>query len=227
MAYISREALVTSMSMINDFTLEKYEAVIEKENLVDIYEDQLASYMIKVSSNTLSEVDSKQLSLLLHLIGDFERISDYAVNIAQSAKKIKKKEMEFSKKAVGELEVFGDLITDILNTSIEAFENNDEKLATYVEPMEEVADKLNKEIKKRHVKRLRKGKCTVDMGFILSDITTGYERIADHCSNIAVGIIQTGEEGYESHEYLEHLDKGEDTEFYKKYISYKEKYALS
>lgn len=227
MAHISREALVTSMSLINEFTIEKYDDVIDKENIVDIYEDQLASYMIKVSSHDLSEADSKHMNLLLHLIGDFERISDYAVNIAQSAKKMKKKEMEFSKKAVAELEVFGDLIMDILNTSIEAFENNDENLATCVEPMEEVADKLNKEIKKRHVKRLRKGKCTVDMGFILSDITTGYERIADHCSNVAVGIIQISEDGYESHDYIENLDKGENTEFYKKYVSYKEKYALS
>lgn len=227
MAYISRDALLTSMSLINDYTIEKYDEVIDKENVVDIYEDQLASYMIKVSSHDLSEADSKHMNLLLHLIGDFERISDYAVNIAQAAKKMNKKELVFSKKAVAELEVFGELIMDILNTSIEAFENNDEDLATYVEPMEEVADKLNKEIKKRHVKRLRKGKCTVDMGFILSDITTGYERIADHCSNVAVGIIQSSEDGYESHDYIERLDKGEDTEFYKKYVSYKEKYALS
>ena len=99
-------------------------------------------------------------------------------------------------------------------------------MATYVEPMEEVVDKLNKEIKKRHVKRLRKGKCSIDMGFILSDITTDFERISDHCSNIAVGIIQTAEDAYESHEYLDSLDKSEDTAFYEKYISYREKNVL-
>jgi len=226
MAADSREALVSAISLVNKFDKDVYDLVIEKEESVDNYEDKLGTYMLKLSSKELSEADSRQLSLLLHLIGDFERISDHAVNIAKSTKKMDKKEMGFSKKAESEMAVFSDLITDIMNTSIECFVNEDDDLATYVEPMEEVVDMLNKEIKKRHVKRLRKGKCSIDMGFVLSDITTDFERIADHCSNIAVGIIQTHENGYESHEYLETLDKSENTAFYEKFISYKEKYVL-
>ena len=137
-----------------------------------------------------------------------------------------KKELFFSKKASVEIGVFADLLIEIIDTAVKAFENNDVDLAANVEPMEEVADKLNKEIKKRHVKRLRKGKCTIELGFVLSDITTSFERIADHCSNIAVGIIQTREDGYESHEYLDTLDKGENTEFREKYLTYKERYVL-
>ena len=139
---------------------------------------------------------------------------------------MKKKELVFSDKAVEELKIFADLIIDTMDTAVASFVNDDIELATNVEPMEEVVDKINKQIKKRHVKRLRKGKCTIEMGFVLSDITTSFERIADHCSNIAVGIIQTREESYESHEYLDNLDKGENTIFRDKYLSYKERYVL-
>ena len=178
MAATAKESLAASISLISNFDMEVYDTVIEKEEIVDNYEDKLATYMLKLSSHELTEADSKELSLLFHIIGDFERISDHAVNIAKSSKKMNKKEMMFSKKAESEMEVFSDLIMDIMDTSIECFINGDENLATYVEPMEEVVDKLNKEIKKRHVKRLRKGKCTIDMGFVLADITTDFERIA-------------------------------------------------
>ena len=137
-----------------------------------------------------------------------------------------KKNLAFSKKASKELDVFSNLIQDIVINAIKSFENEDIDTAMCIEPMEEVADKLNKQMKKRHKKRLENGKCTIEMGFILSDITTNYERIADHCSNIAIGIIQSKEDIYESHEYLETLDKGENTLFHKKYEEYKERYIL-
>ena len=226
MAHKSKETLLEAISLVNEYDKELYDQVSKNEEIVDIYEDKLGTYLLKLSARELSEQDSKRLSLLLHLIGDYERISDHALNIAQSAKEMHKKELSFSKKAAVEIGVFADLLIDIIDTAVKAFENNDEDLATYVEPMEEVADKLNKEIKKRHVKRLRKGKCTIEMGFVLADITTSFERIADHCSNIAVGIIQVKEEGYESHEYLDTLDKGENTEFREKYQLYKERYVL-
>ena len=226
MAHKSKETLLEAISLVNEYDKELYDQVSKNEEIVDIYEDKLGTYLLKLSARELSEQDSKRLSLLLHLIGDYERISDHALNIAQSAKEMHKKELSFSKKAAVEIGVFADLLIDIIDTAVKAFENNDEDLATYVEPMEEVADKLNKEIKKRHVKRLRKGKCTIEMGCVLADITTSFERIADHCSNIAVGIIQVKEEGYESHEYLDTLDKGENTEFREKYQLYKERYVL-
>ena len=226
MATAANEALAGAVSLISSFDIDVYNDVIEKEEMVDNYEDKLGTYMLKLNSHELNEADSKELSLLLHIIGDFERISDHAVNIAKATRKMDKKELAFSKKAEEEMAVFCDLIIDIMNTSIDCFVREDEVLATYIEPMEEVVDKLNKEIKKRHVKRLRKGKCSIDMGFVLSDITTDFERIADHCSNIAVGVIQTHDNVYDSHEYLDTLDKSENTAFYEKYVSYKEKYVL-
>jgi phosphate:Na+ symporter len=226
MADAAKDALASAISLISSFDMDVYNEVITKEEMVDNYEDKLGTYMLKLNSHELNEADSKELSLLLHIIGDFERISDHAVNIAKATKKMNKKELAFSKKAESEVAVFCDLILDIINTSIDCFVRGDEDLATYIEPMEEVADKLNKEIKKRHVKRLRKGKCSIDMGFVLSDITTDFERIADHCSNIAVGVIQTHDNVYDSHEYLDTLDKSENTAFYEKYVSFKEKYVL-
>ena len=226
MAHLSKDTLLNAISLVNEYDKSLYDKIVANEEVVDMYEDKLGTYLLKLSSKELSEQDSIKLSLLLHLIGDYERISDHALNIAQSAKEMNKKELFFSKKASVEIGVFADLLIEIIDTAVKAFENNDEDLATYVEPMEEVADKLNKEIKKRHVKRLRKGKCTIELGFVLSDITTSFERIADHCSNIAVGVIQTREDGYESHEYLDTLDKGENTEFREKYLTYKERYIL-
>lgn len=136
------------------------------------------------------------------------------------------KEMAFSSKASKELEVFSSAVTDIMDLTTKVFVEEDKTMAKCVEPLEEVIDKLNKEVKKRHVKRLRKGKCSVDMGFILADLSTDFERIADHCSNIAICIIQEGQEDIEAHEYLESLDKGEDTQFRESYLAYKEKYVL-
>lgn len=226
MARVSKEILEDSISLVRFYDHNLFENILKKEHRIDTFEDKLGTYLLKVSSRDLSEEDSKKLTLFLHLIGDFERISDHGVNIAESAKEMNKKELSFSRKAVTEIDIFAELLIETMDTAVEAFINNDSDLATYVEPMEEVVDKINKQIKKRHVKRLRKGKCTIEMGFVLSDITTSFERIADHCSNIAVGIIQMGEEGYESHEYLDNLDKGENTAFREKYLLYKKKYIL-
>lgn len=226
MAKVSKDVLIDAIELVGNYNKEKFQEILDKEHRIDTFEDKIGTYLLKLSSRDLSEEDSKKLTLCLHLIGDFERISDHAVNIAQSAKEMNKKELLFSDKAVAELKVFSDLLIDTMDTAVLSFVNDDVDLATNVEPMEEVADKLNKQIKKRHVKRLRKGKCTIEMGFVLSDITTNFERIADHCSNIAVGVIQTREESYESHEYLDNLDKGENTIFRDKYVSYKERYVL-
>lgn len=201
MANYAREALFLAISLLDKFSEKESERVIELEDLVDHYEDGLGSYLVKLSSKHLTEKDSQELSVLLHCIGDFERISDHAINIMESAKEMHEKELYFSKKAQEELSIFTHAVKDIINTSVKVFEEEDLKLAETVEPLEEVIDYLNAEIKKRHIKRLRKGKCTIEMGFVLSDLSTNYERVSDHCSNIAICLLQLNEESFGTHEY--------------------------
>ena len=162
----------------------------------------------------------------MHCIGDFERISDHAINIMESAQEMHEKELSFSKKAQEELSVFTGAIKDILNTSILVFQEEDLKLASMVEPLEEVIDYLNAEIKKRHIRRLRKGKCTIEMGFVLSDVTTNYERVSDHCSNIALCLLQLNEENFDTHEYQDNLTSKDNVAFMSEVKRLKEHYQL-
>ena len=147
------------------------------------------------------------MSVLLQSISDLERLGDHALNLTEIAGSMKKKELEFSKKAKHEMEIFGGAVQDILNRSIQAFIQNDTKMALTVEPLEEVIDKLNKEVKKRHIKRLKKGKCTIELGLVLSEIAINYERVADHCSNLAVYMIQMEDNTVEAHGYVNHLSE--------------------
>ena len=225
MAGYAREALFTAMELLVKYNQDQAIRVSQLEDRVDKYEDELGTYLVKLSRKTLSEKDSHTLSFLLHNIGDFERISDHAINIMKAAEEMAEKGLSFSSKATGELAVFTEAVKDIVNTSFLVFQEEDEQLAKKIEPLEEVIDALNVEVKKRHIKRLRKGKCTIEMGFVLSDVTTSYERVADHCSNIAVSVLQKEDE-FDSHEYLDTLEKGENTAFRKKYLEYKEKYRL-
>lgn len=226
MAYASKEALFLALDLIENYEEEKAIRVEKLESDVDEYEDELGTYMVRLSSKSLSERDSQILSLLLHNIGDFERISDHALNIMQACREMNKKGLEFSKKAKEELAVFTQAVQDIMNASMEAFENNDSELAAHIEPLEEVIDNLNAEIKKRHIKRLRKGKCTIELGFILSDITTSFERISDHCSNVAVSVLQIKDDSFETHEYLNTLKDKENDAFNMEYEFVKAKYEL-
>lgn len=226
MANHARDALFLAMELIDKFDQKESEKVIELEELVDYYEDELGSYLIKLSSKHLSEKDSQELSVLLHCIGDFERISDHAINIMESAREMYEKKLAFSKKAQEELVIFTGAIKDIVNTSVRIFQEEDLKLAGMVEPLEEVIDYLNSEMKKRHIKRLRKGKCTIEMGFILSDITTNYERVSDHCSNIALCLLQLNEENFDTHEYQYNLTKKNNVEFIAQVNHLSEQYQL-
>lgn len=226
MAELCRNALFQSMDLLKSFDEGKAAEVSDMENIVDQYEDELGNYLVKLSSKNLTEKDSHTISMLLHCIGDFERISDHAVNICESAREMHVKEQKFSKKAEEEITIFSGLIREIVDTSVQVFETEDPELAREIEPMEEVVDGLNDEIKKRHIKRLRKGKCTIELGFALSDITTNFERVADHCSNIAISLIQIPDDAYSSHEYVETLERGEDSQFHEALIRYTEKYML-
>ncbi len=226
MAELSKEAIILALDMLQSYHQEKFEEVCKMEEYVDRYEDELGTYLVRLSSRNLTEKDSRTISMLLHCIGDFERISDHAINISEAAKEMNDKNMTFSEDAIKEIYVFAEAIREIVETAVEVFIHDDITMARLVEPLEEVVDNLNIEMKSRHITRLREGKCTIEMGFILSDLTTNYERVADHCSNIAVCLIQIHANGFDMHEYLDTLDKGENTLFREKYLSYKAKYML-
>ena len=226
MAEYSKEALFLAIQMIDKYDKQAAEKVIELENAVDHYEDEIGTYLVKLSSRHLTEKDSQQLSVLLHSIGDFERISDHAINIMESAREMYEKELSFSKKAQEELAIYTGAIKDIVSTSVLVFQEEDLKLAAMIEPLEEVIDCLSVEVKKRHMKRLRKGKCTIEMGFILSDITTNYERVSDHCSNIALSLLQLNEENFDTHEYQETISSKDNVAFTSEVEHLEERYQL-
>lgn len=213
MADIARESLNDAMQNLFEYDKSRTKEVERKENLVDRYDDEISGYLVKLSSRNLSESDSRKLNMLLHSVGDLERISDHAMNLADCAKEMNKKGQSFSAKATEELRIFSQAVQDIVDASVTVFETEDEEAAKAIEPFEEAIDILQKEMKKRHTKRLRKGKCTAEMGFVLSDITNNYERIADHCSNLAINVMQLYEDDTHAHEYVDNLQKGEGSEF--------------
>ena len=226
MARCARRSIEYSLDLLKEYDEKKAQEVVQMESQVDKFEDVLGTYLVKLSSRNLSGKESHILSVLLHCIGDFERISDHALNIKEAADEMQTKELEFSDKAKEEVEIFSRAIRDILALAVDAFETDNLSEARLVEPLEEVIDQLNIEIKKRHVKRLRKGKCTIEMGFVLSDITTNFERVADHCSNIAVCLLQVREDSFETHEYLDTLREENNLDFKGKVLAYREKYIL-
>ena len=226
MAKLAKAALFMSVELLDEYDEKKAEAVAALEDRVDHYEDELGTYMVKLGSRHLSKNDSSTISLLLHCIGDFERISDHAMNLMEAAKEKHEKQMEFSKKAQKELSVFTSAVKDILELSIQSFENNDGGTAALVEPLEEVIDDLNTCVKANHIRRLQKGKCTIEQGFVLSDISTNYERVADHCSNIAISVIEIARDGFDTHGYLENLKRENDPKFAAQVELYRQKYAL-
>ena len=226
MADLSREALFKSLDLFSDFSEEKASDVCDIEERVDKYEDVLGTYLMKLSSRDLTEQDSETLNMLLHCIGNFERISDHACNLVNAVREMFDKNMHFSEKASLELRIFTEAVRDIVNMAFDAFKAEDINEATKVEPLEEVIDDLNMELKARHIRRLREGKCTIELGFVHSDIITNYERIADHCSNIGVCIIEIRQEGFETHEYLGIMKREDNEQFRKQYALYKEKYKL-
>lgn len=226
MARKSQKAMNLAIDLLGEYSDRTADRVEKLENQIDQYEDALGTYLVKLSGRELSIKDSRVLSVLLHCIGDFERISDHAVNIRDAAVEMHKKDLKFSEKAKQELRVFSNAIRDILDRAVMAFETGDVELAKEVEPLEQVVDALNKEEKQRHINRLRTGTCTIELGFILSDISTNFERAADHCSNIAVCLLQVDEGGFDTHEYLDILKEENSEEFQHEYMELSERYAL-
>ncbi len=226
MANLTRKTIFESLDLLSGYDSKKSAEIVENENSIDIYEDKIGSYLLKISSKDLSEHDSKVVSKLLHTIGDLERISDHAVNVVEVAEEMHQKKIKFSKEAYNEISVIKSAVTEILDKSIEAFIHSDIAMAKQVEPLEDVIDGLRTDLKTRHVERLLAGKCTIELGFILTDLLTNLERVSDHCSNIAVCMIQVKENNMDTHEYMTELKRDSDSEFRKKLNEYKVKYTL-
>lgn len=226
MAALTQSTLGDAINLLSVYDPHQGEKIIENENRVDEFEDKIGTYLVKLNSKDISDKDSKEISLLLHCIGDIERISDHAVNILEAAQEMYTKGLSFSDKAKDELRIYIAAIMEIVDMAFSAFETEDVDKAKTVEPLEEVIDNLRNELKKHHIKRLRKGKCTIETGFVLQDLLTNFERIADHCSNIAVCLIQIQEDSFETHEYINELKKTEDTFFLENFTAFSEKYAL-
>lgn len=226
MAEITKDSFFQAMQMVKEPTEEGIAEVIKKENKVDVYDDKLAAYLTKVNSENLSYADSLRLTSLIHCLTDIERISDHAANVVECVEQMQKHEVEFSKKATEEMQVYTSALTDILDRTITAFIKGDAALAKTVEPLEAVIDELTKVIKKNHRKRMNKGKCTIELGLILSDLTMNYERVADHCSNIAVYTMQLQNTAIEEHSFTEQMDAAETAEFEKLANAFRLKYQL-
>ena len=226
MAELTKQCLFIAVGLLKEYDKEKAAEVMRLEALVDKYEDELGTYMVKLGRQNLSKNDNHTVSLLLHCIGDFERISDHGMNLMSAAKEMHEKKMVFSEKAEKELEVFLAAVHEIVETAVSAFENNDSKQASFVEPLEEVIDDINTCVKANHIKRLQKGKCTIEQGFVLSDISANLERVSDHCSNIAISVIEVKRDGFEAHGYLENLKRDNDPYFEAMIENYRKKYML-
>lgn len=224
MAHMSEAALNDALGLMDQYDEEKAANVETLENRIDHFEDKIGSYVIQITNRNMLENDSAKMSIILHSINDLERISDHAVNLKNSAQEMKDKGLKMSFEGSTEIMYLRKAVTDLVNLTVQALSNNDKELAKEIEPLEEVIDDLSDELKRRHVIRLKEGKCTIEMGFVLTDMTTSLERIADHCSNIGVSILESSEEDMGRHAYL-HSVKKEDTEnFQDRYEHYRELY---
>ena len=226
MASRAQENITAAFSLLTRYSETGFNEVRDLEELVDRYEDRIGTYLVKINSNELTEQQNEDLSKFLHTISDFERISDHAQNIAECAKEIYEHNICFSGEAKRELSVMQDAVADILALSIRAFAENDIQLATRVEPLEDVIDTLCDELKLHHIDRLQKGICTLNQGFVFNDLITNYERVADHCSNIAVAMIELESDAFDTHEYINSLMKMKDESFARYSEEYKKKYAI-
>ena len=230
MAELARVGVMQAMSLTHTWDDTLAQKVRDEEQKVDQYEDALGTYLVKLSSRELSHADSQSVNTLLHTISDFERISDHSVNLLSSAEEIHSKNIEFSKDAREELQVLEGAVQDVLSRTTDAFRKDDLHLAGKVEPMETVVDELVRAIKARHVARLQAGSCSIEYGFVLEDLLTNYERVCDHCSNVAVAQIEVAQDSFDTHAYLNDLRYGNDTkeseQFRRRLDRYRERYLF-
>lgn len=226
MAEHARESLLKSIGIISKYDAETVQFIRENEELIDKYEDKLGTYLVRLSNNEQSENTSHSIARMLHSIGDFERIGDHALNICKVAEEIHNKNIHFSNEAMNEIATITAAVTEILNMTIDSFVGDDVEAASHVEPLEQVIDKLNKELKARHIKRLQNGECTIELGFVFTDLLTNYERVSDHCSNIAVYTMQLPTDMLDTHKYLHKIKNSLSGTFVDDFNMYSEKYQL-
>ena len=226
MAAEAQENLAEAMRLLHHYSDEGYRTVVEMEQVVDRYEDRLGSYLVKLTGQELSSKQNEDASKFLHTISDFERISDHALNIAQTAKEMREKSIVFSDDALRELAVLESALAEIVHITVNAFIRNDLSLASRVEPLEELIDDLCDELKLHHVDRLQKGHCTLLNGFLFNDLLTNYERVADHCSNIAVAMIELESDSFDTHEYLSSIKEMKSDTYERYYEEYSQQYHL-
>ena len=227
MARLAEKTILRSLTLLEKYDEKTAAEVIENEDRLDLYEDQLGTLLVHLSSKALSDEDSRNISKQLHTIGDFERIGDHAVNLLKTAQEIDQKSIKFSGSASGELGVLMGALKEILSLTTRAYAEGDLRLAAKVEPLEQVIDGLVSDIKSNHIVRLQKGDCTIEMGFILADLLTNCERVSDHCSNIAVAQIETALNAYQAHEYLNTLKAGADAAFRTAFDGYRTQFTVA
>ncbi len=226
MAEIAKDVIIKAISLLGNYDEKVAQDVLDRETALDNYEDKLGTILVRLSGKSLSASDSRKIAKLLHTIGDFERIGDHAVNLVYNASEIKEKKIVFSDAAKKELDVVTEAVNDIITLTVDAFANNNIDMASKVEPLEEVIDKLMDIIKGNHISRLQAGNCTIEYGFVLSDLLNNLERVSDHCSNVAVAIIELQHNSFETHEYLHEIKKSDNENFKDNYRSFMKKYAI-
>lgn len=225
MSLLAKETVLDALKLVASFDSETSKKVNDNETILDLYEDELGTYLVKISAQALSKPDSQKVSRMLHTIGDFERLGDHALNLDKVAREIHDKKITFSPEATNEIKVLVEAVVEITILTTLAYEQNDTELAARVEPLEQVIDHLTSEIKSNHIERLQQGNCTIELGFVLSDLLTNCERISDHCSNIAVAVIELQNDTFDTHQYLNGVKYG-NSEFNLIYDEFDNKYTL-
>ena len=226
MANTACSNLTASLDLISNYSDKGFQSIEDKENTIDRFEDKLGTYLMKITVKSLNTRQSEEVSKYLHTISDFERIGDHALNIAECAKEIHEKNIDFSEQAQRELSVLQQAIRDILHLSVDTFIESNVAGARRVEPLEEIVDTLCDEMKSHHIERLQRGVCTLNQGFVFNDLLTNFERVADHCSNIALAVIELQSDSFDTHEYVRSLKQMKDESFAEYYDEYKRKYSL-
>ena len=225
MAATARDSLERAISLVGAYNEKDAEVVMRQEDTLDLYEDRLDAYLVYLSAQALSQQDSRRVGKMQHAIGDFERLGDHAVNLVKAGKELEIKSLFFSEEARRELGVLTMAVREILQLTTDCYINTDHEMAHHVEPLEQVIDGLTKAIKKNHLARLQAGRCSIELGFILSDLLTDFERISDHCSNIAVAVIELQHDALDSHRYLNEMKRDSEA-FREMYAGFREKYTL-